>query len=348
MNYIEKLRQSAKETGSIACMGLDPVVEALPRIHAGYGADNILNFLDEIFIEMNKQNALPGAFKPNHGFYLKHDRPKDLLDSSSMARIDRPPHFSGSSALARIIKEIRFIFEVFECIPVILDYKRGDIATSSANYAAEGFEAWQADAVTVAPYMGTDSVMPFAKYCNDQDGKGVYVLCRTSNKGARDFQDLKVMPNGEELEKLIEENMVGEVPEGQLLKHLAEAVRESSMPVYMAVAHKIVDWAKENPGIGAVVGATYIKEMDEIARLFAGSGVDIPLLIPGVGGQGGSASEVAAVLREAGYDLSLARINSSSGITHPWAKKKEPAPDDYAKVCTAELAKLNEQIGYKA
>jgi orotidine-5'-phosphate decarboxylase len=71
------------------------------------------------------------------------------------------------------------------------------------------------------------------------------------------------------------------------------------------------------------------------------------LLIPGVGGQGGKADEVVAKLREAGYDLSLARINSSSELTHPWAKKNEPAPEDFAKVCVEQLHKLNEQTAYK-
>ena len=350
MNYIEKLRKSAEETGSIACMGLDPVIAALPKGFAN--VKKIPHFMREVFREMENQNVLPGAFKPNQGFYLRNDEPLEGNGSDH-------GYYEGSKALARVIKTIR---SNFEGIPICLDYKRGDIAKSSDNYAVEGFKSWEADAVTAAPYMGFDSVLPFAgrnpknleeaaKYCNDESGKGVYVLVRTSNLGAKDFQNLKVLPSTEELEKLIEENLVGEVPEGES-KFIAEAVIDGSMPLYMAVASKVIDWAKNNPGIGAVIGATYLKELDEIARLIVSSGVEVPLLIPGIGkpsqgGQGGSADEVVAVLKGAEYPLELARINSSSGLLQPWAKKKEPAPDDFAKVTVANLAELNELIGYK-
>jgi orotidine-5'-phosphate decarboxylase len=322
MNYIEKLRKSAEETGSIACMGLDPVIETMP----GGFADprRIPHFLKELFAEMIEQKVLAGAFKPNQGFYFRHDEPLEGNGGD-------PGFYEGSTALARVIKTIR---AQFDGVPITLDYKRGDIAKSSDNYAVEGFGVWKADAVTVPPYMGYDSVLPFAgrnpkdleqpaRYCNDGAGKGVYVLVRTSNPGAKDFQDLEVI------------------------------VKEERMPLYMAVAHKVVDWARDNPGIGTVVGATYLKELDAIARLIVESGVDVPLLIPGTGkksegGQGGDASEVVTVLREAGYPLPLARVSSSSGITHPWAKKKTEAPDDYAKVCVASLARLNELINFKA
>jgi orotidine-5'-phosphate decarboxylase len=342
MTFIEKLRKSAKETGSIACMGLDPVLGAMPKRYGS--AQKIPHFLREVMAEMDSQKVFAGAFKPNQGFYVRHNR---IVEKES-------EHYDGNIALARVIRTIR---SYFEGVPVCLDYKRGDIAKSSDNYAVEGFDVWGADVVTVHPYMGFDSVLPFAgrnpkdleqaaRYCNDEAGKGVYVLVRTSNKGAKDFQDLRVTPDKEVLEKIIDENTLGEVPKDERAGHLADAIREGSMPFYMAVAHKVIDWAKDNPGVGAVVGATYIEELEEIAKLIVSSGVEVPLLIPGVGGQGGSAKDVVAVLRDTGYDLSLARINSSSGITHPWVKKKEVAPDDHAKVCVASLAKLNEQIGY--
>jgi len=315
MNFNDKLRESAKSTGSIVCMGLDPVLEAIPNavIKNRSLRFSIPLFLEEIFIEMKKQKVLPGAFKPNAGFYLKHDKPLEITLSEN----DR---FAGSLALASVIYEAK---QIFPDIPLILDYKRGDIATSSKNYAVEGFDCWGADAVTVAPYMGTDSVSPFAEY--SKQGKGVYVLNRTSNKGAEDLQDLKVTSG-----------------------HF------SLVPLYEIVAHKIVDWAKASPGVGAVVGATAPRELSDIAALYVKSGVEVPLLIPGVGKQGGSAQEVTARLREAGYPLELARINSSSGITHPWEKNKDLAKklenksmQDYAKACVEQLAKLNEEIGYK-
>lgn len=299
MNYLEKLKDSAKKNNSIVCMGLDPVIKAIPQTWNPENIPYITDFIHEIFLEMKKQNVLPGAFKPNQGFYVELDN-------------GREKNFNGSSHLANIMNLIE---KEFPGTPIILDPKRGDIAKSSANYAVEGFESWRADAVTVSPYMGTDSVGPFAEYCNDERGKGVYVLNRTSNKGAKDFQNLEVV------------------------------IGDKVIPLYMVVANKIIEWSKDHPGVGAVVGATSPDELSDLAKLYAGK--DIPLLIPGVGGQGGSGKVVRERILDAGYDPSLARISSSSGITHPWAKKKEKAPEDFAKVCVEELNKLNEQISYK-
>lgn len=293
--YLDKLRESARETGSIACMGLDPVLEALPSKFSDVMF--MPSFFEELFREMEKQKVFPGAFKPNAGFYLQHDKP--LMGD-----------FTGSHALANTIQTIK---RMFPEIPLILDYKRGDIATSSANYAREGFDGWGADAVTISPYMGTDSVMPFIDRAM-KDGRGVYILDRTSNPGAADLQNLRC--------------------------------RGDINPFfYEVVAEKIVEWAQGKPGVGAVVGATSLEELTNLAKFY--SGKDISLLIPGVGGQGGKADEVRARLVDAGYDLGIVRINSSSGLTHPW-KTRDKCPEDYAKVCVGALAKLNQEIGYKA
>jgi len=297
MNYNDKLREPAKQTKSIVCLGLDPVVGAMPLEYQSRGIESVPDYLSLIFEEMKNQKVFSGAFKPNQGFYLMHDRPLEN-------------NFKGSIALAKTVNQIK---QMFPEAPIILDFKRGDIATSSANYAVEGFEAWKSDAVTVAPYMGTDSVMPFIDFC--KNGKGVYVLNRTSNKGAQDFQNVETR------------------------------IEDCEQKLYETVGKKIIEWAKY-PGVGAVVGATSLEELSKLAKLY--SGKDIPLLIPGVGGQGGKAEDVVSKLIETGYDLSLARINSSSGITHPWEKQKQPAPKEYAKVCVEELHKLNEAIKYNA
>ncbi len=281
MNYLELLRKSSDTTGNILCMGLDPVPAALPHPEKNI-SNRISDYFEELFDEMQKRGLTPAAFKPNLGYYAALDRPLD-------------GQFEGSLALARVLKMLR---EAFSGIPVILDAKRGDIATSSTNYAKEAFEAWQADCVTVSPYMGTDSVMPFAFA-----DKGVYVLNRTSNPGGADLQNLRM---------------------------------EDQAPLYITVARRIAAWHQDSSGIGAVVGATNLKELEDIARYFADQ--DIPMLIPGVGSQGGSAPEVMEKLRKAGYPICLARINSSSGLTHPW--KKAPAPDDYLERVMANLAKL--------
>lgn len=293
MNYLELLRNSAEESGSIVCMGLDPVVEFLPVKSGNAGAD-ITKFFRAVFRAMKERGVSPGAFKPNIGYYAKLDRPL-------------AGDFSGSSALSEVLKMIR---EHFPSIPVILDSKRGDIASSSANYADEAFESWETDALTVSPYMGSDSVGPFISR-----GKGVYILDRTSNPGAADFQDFSVTKEGSE-----------------------------TLPLYSAVALQIIDWAQANPGTGAVVGATSPDELEVIAGHFAE--FDIPMLIPGVGSQGGSGRETVKRLLAAGYDPRLARINSSSGITHPW--KKNPVPENWVEVVVDNLAALNNETAGRA
>ena len=116
-------------------MGLDPVLDHLPA-RLGYRIDEIIpNFFEKLFDEMSNRYLKPAAFKPNQGYFLKHDVPLQ-------------GDFSGSLALSKTIKLCR---EYFPHTPVIMDYKRGDIASSSTNYAREGFERWVADAVTVSP-----------------------------------------------------------------------------------------------------------------------------------------------------------------------------------------------------
>ncbi len=286
MSYLDKLRKTAEKTGNVVCMGLDPVINHLPA-QPGYQIDEIIpTFFEALFKEMSDRLLEPAAFKPNQGYYLIHDIP---LKSD----------FSGSKALAKTIKLCQ---NYFPHIPIIMDYKRGDIATSSANYANEGFERWAADAVTISPYMGSDSVIPFLDYSKKE--QGTYILNRTSNKGGKDFQNL-LMQDGETL--------------------------------YKTVGKKIVEWSKDYPGTGAVVGATNLDELKDLATMFASA--EVPMLIPGVGSQGGSGCEVMAALKESGYDVKLARINSSSGITHPW-KKAGHIPENWAQVSADALEAL--------
>lgn len=289
MSYVDCLRQSAQFTGNIACMGLDPVSDALPG--QGSFRERVSSFCEKLFRRMKLEGVSPAAFKPNIGYYVINDRPRD-------------DNFEGSQALADVLD---MLSSFFPSIPVVLDSKRGDIARSSLNYAHEAFDCWQADAVTVSPYMGSDSVLPFAF-----EDKGIYVLNRTSNPGGKELQNMLAIDKVE---------------------------ARDVYPFYIAVAHHIAAWANEKEGIGAVVGATNMEELKAIVRYYAGR--DIPTLIPGVGSQGGSAEEVMQAMKDAGYDLSLARINSSSGLTHPW--KKGPAPQDWLEECMSALKALIEK-----
>lgn len=289
MNYIELLKTSAERTNNCACMGLDPILEALP-FKTGKIKDDIGIFFTKLFEKMKEKKLTPAAFKPNIGYYSALDKPREK-------------DFSGSESLAEILSLIE---NDFPEIPVILDSKRGDIARSSLNYAIEAFDGWKADAVTVSPYMGSDSILPFIS--ENYFGKGAYILNRTSNPGAKDFQNLKTDSNG---------------------KHKLE--------LYIEVAKKIAAYAKDYPGTGAVVGATGMEELKIISGIYAEAG-EVPMLIPGVGSQGGDAKTVMEVLKNAGCDLTLIRINSSSGLTHPW--KKAPIPENYLELCINNIEKL--------
>jgi orotidine-5'-phosphate decarboxylase len=202
----------------------------------------------------------------------------------------------------------------WECIPVLGDAKRGDIGKSSQNYAEQFFgKEINFGATTVSPFMGTDSVSPFINFCNCNDSKGVYILNKTSNLGSKDFQMLKMA---------------------------------DSRYLYQHVSDKILEWSKGHPGVGAVVGGNSLEELRTILSFYAGK--NVPVLVPGVGAQGGSAKDVANVAREVGFELSLLRINSSSGLTHPWYKKQgDPIPSvtECVELCISELQKLNDEVG---
>lgn len=294
MNYIELLKTSAERAGNCACMGLDPCMEMLPAKN-GNPEQKITSFFEQLFSKMKEKKLCPAAFKPNIGYYSALDRPLN-------------GEFFGSSALAAVIKMIKAHF----CgIPIILDSKRGDIARSSLNYAIEAFTCWNADAVTVSPYMGTDSVMPFVE--KDYAEKGAYILNRTSNSGAKDFQNLKVQ------------------------KKECCGKENCTENLYIAVAKKIAEYAGNGLCTGAVAGATGLDELKNIAGFYSKE-AEVPLLIPGVGSQGGSATEVLSILNAVNYDTRLVRINSSGGLTHPW--KPAAVPDNCFEICIENIEKL--------
>ena len=278
MGYLDDLRVRAKKAKSIVCMGMDPVIEKIQI--KGDTCQVIEEFYLDILKEMNKRDSYPAIIKPNIAYFEQYG-------------------FDGLNALKTIISQYKS-----SGIPTLLDAKRGDIGKTSTAYAKSVFEFWLSDAVTIAPYMGSDSVEPFIEWCDQE--KGVYILCRTSNKGAVDLQDLKV----------------------------------DGVPVYMKLAENIIRWHK--PGVGAVVGATYLEELEEISRFFIESKKEIPLLIPGVGSQGGSAGEVVEVLKKTNNDILIHRINSSSGINYAYIEKNT---SDYATAAVDALETLNQDIG---
>ncbi len=291
--YKNLLRTSSEKSGNCACMGLDVQYEVIEQGRGDVYSD-VVSYFEKLLNAMVSKNLSPAAFKPNIGYYSVLDSPRE-------------GSFPGSQALSDILDMVE---SLFPGIPVILDSKRGDIARSSLNYASEAFDCWKSDAVTVSPYMGSDSVFPFldAPY-ND---KGVYLLDRTSNPGSKDFQMLDMLDT-------VEDNLWE--------------------PLYIGVIRQIATWARKAEGIGAVVGATHLEELKVIASLAAPQG--IPLLIPGVGSQGASATETIDALRASSYPVEMCRINSSSALTHPW--KKGTAPGNWLDLCIGNIEKLFEE-----
>jgi len=282
MNYFEMLKNSAREGNSIVCMGADPVIEKIPVEKASI-EEKIFSFYSEIIRVCKEENCLPGAVKPNYAFFAQYG-------------------FDGLKALKRfceLAKEENMI--------LILDAKRGDIGKTSEAYARECFAFWKADATTVNPFMGSDSVRPFIKWA-EENGNGCYVLNRTSNEGAKEFQNQRI--GEKELFKLVSE--------------------------------KIIEWGKQAKGnLGSVVGATSTKELEEITKIFSKAENQVPLLIPGVGAQGGTAEEVTETLRRVGYDLSIVRINASSSINYAFEKEQST---DFAGAAAREIKGLNKEM----
>jgi len=204
-------------------------------------------------------------------------------------------HYAAAGAEAELSATIRYINTNFPDIPVILDAKRGDIGSTAEKYALEAFERYQADAVTVNPYLGGDALDPFLDYAD----KGVIILCRTSNPGGSDLQGLET--GGEAL--------------------------------YLKVARLAAAVWNRNRNILLVVGATWPEELARVREVVGG---DVPLLVPGVGAQGG---DLEAVLKAGlNQDRRGLVINSSRGIIYA------DSGTDFAAAARQAAAALREAI----
>ena len=266
MKFIERLRLAWMAQQSLLCVGLDPDPAKLPRHLAG--AKHPIFAFGRAIVDATAD--LVCAFKPQIAYYAAA-RAEDQLEMT-----------------------IAHIRRHHPTIPVILDAKRGDVGSTAQMYAQEAFERYQADAVTVNPYLGFDSLAPFLEYAD----KGVIVLCRTSNPGARDLQDLAI----------------------------------GGRTLYQLVAEKAVREWNANANVLLVVGATYPQELGEIRAIVG----DMPILVPGVGAQGG---DVAAVLANgATADGTGLVISSSRAVLYAGSG------GDYAQAARAAALKLRDEI----
>jgi orotidine-5'-phosphate decarboxylase len=284
-SYNQQLIQMAEARKSILCFGLDPVEERLPASVGGTLRERIVKFYSTIIDALPADGQSVSALKPNYAYFAQYG-------------------WDGLQALGELMDRYRGKYAL------IFDGKRGDIGASSAAYAREAFNFWGADAITISPLMGEDSVRPFLD-CMPA-GKGVYVLCRTSNAGAADF--------------------------------LAAELAIDEKPLYLSILRKAVQWGAETGGApGLVVGATDTADLEKVLWEIERTGQAVPLLVPGVGAQGGSALEVGKCLRETlRAQLKLQRINASSSIAYAYQKAKT---DDYAGAALNEIATLNRAIG---
>jgi orotidine-5'-phosphate decarboxylase len=266
VSFIEKLGRAWKNHDSLVCVGLDPDTSRFPES---------VEAEDEPIFEFNKAiidatHDLVCAYKPQIA------------------------HYSAESAEMELESTISYIKSTYPDIPVILDAKRGDIGSTAQMYATEAFERYAADAVTVNPYLGFDSLEPFLNYRD----RGVIALCRTSNAGAADLQDLMV----------------------------------DGVPLYEKVATLAVQKWNKHGNCLLVVGATWAEQMARVRSIVG----DMPLLVPGVGAQGGDVEKlVRAGKTAAGTGLI---VSSSRSILYA------SNGDDFAEAARAQTERLRQLV----
>lgn len=202
MTFLQKLEKTIVRNNSLLCIGLDTDVEKIPKRFLTR-SDPVFAFNKEL---IDQTTDLVCCYKANIAFYSAQ----------------------GAIGLNALVKTVRYIHELYD-LPFILDAKRADIGNTAEKYAEEAFDVFNADAVTVNPYLGFDAIEPFLK----RKDKGVIFLCRTSNKSASDFQDLIV----------------------------------NDEPLYVHVAKKAVEWNKKYKNCLMAVGATWPEELKKIRSI---------------------------------------------------------------------------------
>ncbi|HJV76138.1 MAG TPA: orotidine-5'-phosphate decarboxylase [Noviherbaspirillum sp.] len=257
MTFIDKLSAAWTANNSLLCVGLDPDIAKFPA-HLQKQPDAIFAFCKAI-IDATADTAC--AFKPQIAYFAAL-RAEDQLEAIC-----------------------NYLRSTYPQIPVVLDAKRGDIGATAEQYAREAFERYGADAVTVNPYMGFDSVAPYLEWKD----RGVIILCRTSNPGGSDLQFLNA----------------------------------DGKPIYQHVADMVANKWNTNGQCGLVVGATFPDELAQVRRIVG----YMPLLVPGIGAQGGDIQATVAAGKTANGTGMM--INSSRAILY--AKADAQAGEDFAK-----------------
>jgi orotidine-5'-phosphate decarboxylase len=269
LTFLDMLGAAERQNQSMLCVGLDPEPSRFPGKLKGQPG-KIYDFCAAI---VDATADLVIAFKPQIAYFAAH------------------------RAEAQLESLIHYMRRVAPQVPVILDAKRGDIGSTAQQYAIEAFERYGADAVTLSPFMGFDSVEPYLKY----HGKGAFLLCRTSNPGGDDLQNQRLA------------SLAGQP---LLYEHVARLAQGP--------------W-NFNGQLGLVVGATYPAEIERVRAIAP----TLPLLIPGVGAQGGDA---LATVRAGWAEGAPIIINSSRAVLYA------SAADDFAQAARAEAMRTRKLL----
>ena len=249
MNFADQIRRAEQTNNSLLCVGLDPEPARFPGTWKG-DASRIYDFCAAI---VDATHDLAIAFKPQIAY------------------------FAANRAEEQLERLIAHIHSVAPEVPVILDAKRGDIGSTAEQYAREAFERYQADALTLSPFMGFDSIEPYLRYAD----KGLILLCRTSNPGGSDLQ-AQTLANGD--------------------------------VVYEHIARLVAGPWNRGGQLALVVGATFPAEIERVRALAP----TLPLLIPGIGAQGGDARATvrAGWRRQDGRTVAPIIVNSSRAVLY--------------------------------
>jgi orotidine-5'-phosphate decarboxylase len=276
MRHFRKLLEHHWSEGRFVCIGLDSEFTKLPEAVLVRESDRSVNITKSL-VAFNRAiieatSDLVAAYKPNPAFYEAY----------------------GIAGLAALEETMLLLHSIAPKVPLILDAKRADIGNTNNGYLTSAFDHLKADAITLHPYLGGEALQPFL----DRPEKGIFILCRTSNQGSGEFQELSL--NGK--------------------------------PLYQHVAERVASAWNRHHNCGLVVGATYPHELSIVRSI-----VDtMPLLIPGIGAQGGSIKETVAAAQD-----SRARgmiINSSRSIIFASAEA------DFAQAARREAEKLQTLI----
>ncbi len=271
-----ELLQARFDERKFVCVGLDSDMDKIHDLHPDLPGTTILGSeyvntpqgaFNRAIVDVTKD--LVCAYKPNIAFY----------------------EAAGPEGWAALASTIEYIHQEAPGVPVILDAKRADIGNTNMGYVTAAFDELGADAITVHPYLGQEALKPFL----DRGDKGIIVLCRTSNPGAGEFQDVVVSLSRQGGKDL------GLPPQ-------PSALGPHAMPLYELVAHRVAKEWNGNGNCAVVVGATYPEELADVREIVG----DMPILIPGIGAQGG---DLEATIRNGRNSQGQGMIvNNSRGI----------------------------------